>query len=114
MEIPVRVVARGAPLSPAAASMIAGEAQSLNLFFPRILSCEVHVDGPGRHHRQGEFQVRMVVGIAGRDIVISRQKRTTLHEAVTDAFRAAGRRLEDHARRIRGDVKRRASEAGLP
>ena len=90
MEIPVRVVARGAPLSAAAASMIADEAQSLKQFFPRILSCEVHVDGPGRHHRRGDFQVRMVVGIAGRDIVISRQRRTTLHEAVTDAFRAAG------------------------
>jgi hypothetical protein len=111
MEIPVRVVMRGMKLSSSTASMIAGEAQSMSLFFSRVLYCEVHIDGPGRHHRRGSYEVRMILGIPGRDIIISRQKRETLHEAVTDAFRAAGRRLEDHARRVRGDVKRRSTEA---
>ena len=39
---------------------------------------------------------------------MKRQPRDELLTAVQDAFDAAGRRLQDYARRQRGDVKRRA------
>ena len=47
---------------------------------------------------------------AGKDLVVDRAKRLDqAHEdvylAVRDAFKAAERQLEDHARRLRGDVK---------
>jgi hypothetical protein len=114
MDLPLRIVARGTPLSAAYVLMVQGEVEALRLFFPRILSCDVHVEGPGPHDRQGVFLVRMIVGVTGRDIIVNRQKSKTLREALVMAFRAAGRRLENHARRLRGRVKRRARKPELP
>jgi cold shock CspA family protein len=108
MPIPLRIAARGAALSAAEKSSIEALAFGLEGFFPRILSCEVHVDGPGGHHRHGTFHVRIRLAVPTRSIVISRQKGAGLQEVLVEAFRSAGRRLEDHARRVRGDVKRRS------
>jgi len=109
MPTALRIVARNTPLSPAEKSAIEALTNGLETFFPRIVSCDVHVDGPGAHHRQGMYRVRINIAVPSREIVISRQKSGSLQEALVEAFRAAGRRLEDHARRIRGDVKERAS-----
>lgn len=109
MGTPLRIVARKALLSRDHKAAIEALANGLEEFFPRIVSCDVHVDGPGAHHRQGTCSVRINIAVPSREIVISRQKGETLHEALAGAFRAAGRRLEDHAQRVRGDVKRRAS-----
>jgi hypothetical protein len=114
MDIPLRIVARKTPLSAACVVMVQGEVEALRLFFPRILSCDVHVEGPGHHHRQGVFQVRMIVGVAGRDIIVSRQKSDTLREALVMAFRAAGRRLKNQAKLIRRDVQSGTRNPELP
>jgi len=108
MTIPLRIVSRTTPLSTAQRSAVEGLTAGLRSFFPRIVSCAVHVDGPGAHHRQGTYNVRINLSVPSREIVISRQKCGNLQEALLEAFRAAGRRLEDHARRIRGHVKSRA------
>jgi hypothetical protein len=116
MGIPLRIVARRALLSPGQKAAIEALANGLEDFFPRVVSCDVHVNGPGAHHRHGSCNVRINLAVPSREIVISRQKGKNLHEALAGAFRAAGRRLEDHARRIRGDIKNRDSRrgAGVP
>jgi hypothetical protein len=101
MDIPLRIVARKTPLSAACVVMVQGEVEALRLFFPRI-------------HRQGVFQVRMIVGVAGRDIIVSRQKSDTLREALVMAFRAAGRRLKNQAKLIRRDVQSGTRNPELP
>jgi len=108
MLIPLRIASRSRELSAAEKSAIEDLAGGLEDFYSRIVSCEVHVDGPGRHHRQGTHRIRIVLGVPSRTIVISRRKSGTFQAALNEAFRAAGRRLEDHARRVRGDVKVRA------
>lgn len=108
MPIPLRIVARKTLLSAAEKSVLVALTNGLETYYPRIVSCDVHVDGPGDHHRQGFFCVRINLAVPSREIVISRRKSATLQEALANAFRAAGRRLEDHARRARGDIKRHA------
>lgn len=108
MAYPVKIELHQAALSPRAKARIEAMAGDLETFFPRILSCTVHVEGPGGHHRQGEFAVRINLAVPTRTIVVNRQRKAALDEALAASFDAAARRLEDHARRIRGDVKRHA------
>ena len=111
MLIPLLIASRNRELSDAEKSAIEELSDGLEGFYARIVSCEVHVDGPGSRHRHGTHRVRVVLRVPMRTIVISRRKSGSFREALAEAFRAAGRRLEDHARRIRGDVKRHS--AGL-
>jgi cold shock CspA family protein len=90
---------------------------ALEEFHGRITGCHVVVSQPHRHRRSGRlWSVRVDVIVPGADVVVSRDHpRDHAHEdvrvALRDAFLAARRRLEDHARRQRGDVKRHASPA---
>jgi hypothetical protein len=51
------------------------------------------------------YNVHVDIRVPGEEIVIKRQAHPELHTAIQEAFDAAGRRLQDYARRIRGDVK---------
>ena len=129
MIAPVQITYRNMQPSPAVSARINQEAARLDRYFPRIVSCRVVVETPHRHHRWGEsFHIRIELGVPGTDIVVRHEP--TLHRALSqadftkwakhfeahaphkdihvtirDAFKAARRRLEDHARRLRGDVK---------
>lgn len=82
---------------------------------PRLIGCHVVVAQPHRHHREGRlFSVRVDVIAPGAEIVVNRDHHLDhAHEdvyvALRDSFDAARRRLEDHVRRLRGDVKRHVS-----
>jgi cold shock CspA family protein len=86
---------------------------------------------PHRHHQKGKpYHIRIDLTVPGGEIVVKRapslgarlrhlgerqiRKRVetnithkNLRLAINDAFKAAGRRLQDYARRQRGDVKGR-------
>jgi hypothetical protein len=72
---------------------------------------------PHRHHRSGRlWSIRVDVVVPGADIVVNRDHpldhaHEDVHVALRDAFLAARRQLEDHARRRRGAVKRHAGQA---
>jgi ribosome-associated translation inhibitor RaiA len=66
----------------------------------RILRCRATVEGPGRHHRQGHFQLRLRIMLPGREIEISRQSGEHPEEAIREAFLAAGRRIREYLQRI--------------
>lgn len=72
--------------------------------FDRIEDCSVVIEIPHNHHRQGKtFQVHITLAVPGRTIVVSRDpgadhRHEDLYVAIADAFRAARRQLQDHAR----------------
>lgn len=84
---------------------------ALEKYFPRIITCRVALELPHRHHHQGNhWHLKLTVAVPGEDIVITREAGVgQRHEhpaaAIRDAFDAARRRLQDHARRIDGRVK---------
>ena len=103
---------RGMTPSPSVEEAITRWVARLEHSYGRILSCAVVIEQPHQHRRRGNvFHVRVDLRVAGRDIAVSREPaRGADHEdvyvALTDAFRAARRQLQDHARIRRGDVKR--------
>ena len=135
MEIPLKVTFRNMPPSKAVEDNIRERATKLDFFYDRIMRCEVIVEAPHRHHHKGKaYQVRIDLTVPGGELVINRSPRRlsaaraapleesplemaenhepskhAAHEdvyvAIRDAFNAAGRKLQDHARRKRGKVK---------
>ena len=111
MQIPLEIVFHGVARSVAAEVLIGRHAQKLERFYERITSCRVVVAAPHRRRRTGvRYAVRIDITVPKNEIIVNRHpEKTALHEslesAVRDAFSAAVRRLEDHVRRIRGDVK---------
>lgn len=126
MILPVQITFRNMPPSDAVAARVQKEAEKLDEFYRRITSCRVMIEAPHRHHKSGEqFHVRIELGVPRGEIVVRHEP--SLHSAVQrgdeeewekhlearpqykdidvvigDAFKAARRRLQDYARRQRG------------
>lgn len=106
MQIPLQVVVRNVPRSPALEARIRDKAAKLEAFDPRITSCRVVVEQSGRHRYQGrQYAVRIDLHTPGREVVVTREHDEDVYVALRDAFDAAGRELEDAVRERRGDVK---------
>jgi cold shock CspA family protein len=135
MTWPLQITFRNVAPSDVIEEWIREEAAKLDTFYNRIMGCRVTVELPHHHHRKGSlYHVRIDLTVPGGEIVVKREpslssqvrhlgeaktkKRLELkipHKilrlAINAAFKAAGRRLEDYARRQRGDVK---AHAALP
>jgi cold shock CspA family protein len=135
MEIPLKITFRDMAPSPAIEANIREKAAKLDSLYDRIMSCRVIVEAPHRHHHKGKtYEVRIDLTVPGGELVINHAPKrlaaaksiqgaepeenfTELHEpskhaahedvyvAIRDAFNAAGRKLQDHARRQSGQVK---------
>lgn len=94
--------------SPALEQFVRRWAAKLGRVYERIVRCDVMIERPHQSQRHGQHvHVRVAIGIPGPDIVVSHdQELDGAHEdayvAVRDAFRAARRQLEPHARRLHG------------
>jgi ribosome-associated translation inhibitor RaiA len=126
---PVQISFRNMSVSPALEEEIRSRAAWLESFYPGIVGCRVLLEVPHRHRRRGRpFHVRIELSLPGEDVIVNHeqtpgamfrpalQKSAELdgrhkdaHAAIHEAFDAARRRLEDAARRQRGDVKTRAA-----
>jgi cold shock CspA family protein/ribosome-associated translation inhibitor RaiA len=135
MEIPLKITFRDMAPSPAIEANIREKAAKLDSLYDRIMSCRVIVEAPHRHHHKGKtYEVRIDLTVPGGELVINHAPKrlaaaklkhseepekdfAELHEpskhaahedvyvAIRDAFNAAGRKLQDHARRQSGKVK---------
>jgi cold shock CspA family protein/ribosome-associated translation inhibitor RaiA len=129
MQSPLQITFRNMTPSATIEEWIRDEADKLDSFYKRVMGCRVAIEVPHRHHRKGSpYHIRIDLTVPGEEIVVKREPSLshrarqlgetgikkhlevkTLHKnlrlAINDAFRAAGRRLQDYARRQRGDVK---------
>jgi ribosome-associated translation inhibitor RaiA len=116
-------------VSPALEDEIRARAAWLESFHPDIVGCRVVLEVPHRHRRRGRsLHVRIELSVPGEDVIVNHEptldetSRPALHKsdeldgphkdahvAIHEAFDSARRRLEDVARRQRGDVKTRAA-----
>ena len=135
MQLPLQITYRGLTPSEALDALVHQEAAKLERFFPRITSTHVLIERAYRHPRTGSpFHVRIELGVPSGRLTINSEpstRATTLgpdetqvHKGsqigaehkdaaltVRDAFRRAKRRLQDHARVLRGDVKHHEAPA---
>ncbi len=111
MQTPVSIAFRHIESSPALETRIQEEVAKLEHLFGRITSCHVVIEAPGHRPQQGGlFQVSVDLHGPGKEIAVTGPRRKDhahedVHVALRDAFEAVAPRLEDHARRARGDVK---------
>jgi cold shock CspA family protein/ribosome-associated translation inhibitor RaiA len=111
MQVPPRITFQDIPTAPAVEARIRERIESLEHFFPDIVSCRVAVEAGARGHRHGKmYHVSITMTVPGHEIVVNRDPpEHHAHEdvlvAVRDAFDAARRQLEDYARRLRADTK---------
>jgi len=84
MQLPLKITLRHITHSEALEGLIREKASWLELFYDQIIGC---------------------LGVPGDDIVVNRQAAEDPYVAVHEAFDAARRQLQDHARRRRGVVK---------
>lgn len=113
MHVPLQITMRHMPQSEALEARIREKAAKLDAFHPNVTGCHVTIEEQRRHHQQGRwFNVRVAVRVPGHEIVVNRDHDEDPYVALRDAFDAVARRLEDTARKQRGDVK--AHEAALP
>lgn len=112
MQVPLRIAFRGLEPSAAIETSVREHAERLDRFFDRITGCQVMVESEHRHHHRGRiYHVRIDLTVPGKEIVVARDPAAhhaheDVYVAIRDAFDAARRRLEDHAREVRSDVKR--------
>ena len=111
MTIPLEITFSRMEPSEALESRIRTLASRLEKFSTHILRSHVVVEAPGHHsHQGGLFNVHIDITTPGEQIAIRRaHPRSHSHEdpyvALRDAFRAARRKLADHERKRRLDVK---------
>ena len=109
--IPLKITFRNISSSKTIEEHIRERASKLDQFFDRITSCRVVLEVPHRHHHKGKLShVRLDIKVPGGVIVINREPdqhsaREDVYVSIQEAFDAARRQLQDHARRKRGDVK---------
>ena len=135
MKTALQITFRNMPPSNAIEENIREKAAKLDSLFDGIMGCRVIVEAPHRHHHKGKaYQVRIDMTVPGGELVVNRAPKRldapkaahfeelekdlaeshepskhAAHEdiyvAIRDAFNAAGRKLQDFARRRRGKTK---------
>jgi cold shock CspA family protein/ribosome-associated translation inhibitor RaiA len=132
MKVPVQITFRNMKQSEVIEEWVRDEIAKLESFYSDVMGCRVAIEVPHRHHRKGStYHIRIDLTMPGGEIVVKRQpslshraaqagetairkhlETTIPHKnlrlAINDAFKAAGRQLQDYARRRRGDVKTHA------
>ena len=120
---PVQISFRNMDRSPALEEAVRSRVVWLESFYPGIIGCRLVLETPHRHRRRGRsLQVRIELLLPGEDVIVnhhpaqhptdrsSSRKGDELdgpHKnadvAIHEAFDVARRRLEDFARRQRGE-----------
>src|SRR5512132_3097487 len=102
MELPIQVTFHGMAHSAALEEAIKERAAKLEHFYPHLVSCRAVVEEAARHKQQGnEFVVRLDIKVSGSEFAINHDRSEDPFVAVREAFDAARRQLDEHARRVR-------------
>jgi cold shock CspA family protein len=129
MKSELQITYRNMKASTDVEKWIRAEAAKLDALYSRVMGCRVAVEVPHRHHRRGSpYHIRIDLTVPHGEIVVKREPSLNararhlgereskkqsevkiphkkLRQAINDAFKAAARRLQDYARRQRGDIK---------
>lgn len=111
MESELGITFRGMERSATLEQCVREKAAGLEKFFQPIISCHVVIERSNHRHHQGNiFEITILVGIPGNDVIVSHEPGTDhrhedVYVALHDAFDKARRRLQDQVRRLRGITK---------
>jgi cold shock CspA family protein/ribosome-associated translation inhibitor RaiA len=114
VQTPVEIDFQGMSADPDIHASVEQRVAELEQRCGRVTACRVVVKGPGGHHRtSGLYEVHVHLTLPeGREVNVARtpladERHADLTFAINDAFKHARRQLQDHVRRMQGQVKRR-------
>ena len=102
MILPLQITSRNLELTEPIKADIREHAEKLDKYYDRIMSCRVTVDALPK---RSLYNVCIDITVPGTELVVKLDPNTDLYVSIRDAFHDARRKLEDFARRQRGDVK---------
>ena len=115
MKLPLQIAFHNMTHDAEIESVIRANAEWLDNYSDRIMSCRVVVDRPHLHHNEGNlYQIRIDLKVPGEELVVKREPSQhtdykKLDIMLRDAFDEMRRQLEDHVRRQRGEGKHHES-----
>ena len=114
MQVPLDITAQNLALPKSVEVLIRSSVDKLDQLHDGLVGCRVVVEGPSNHHRNGgPYRVRIHMTVPGKELAVDRKEAPELKAAVRAAFEAARRQIVDHARVLKGEVKRRAEAAPI-
>jgi cold shock CspA family protein len=112
MQTPVQIDFQGMQGTPQLRAAIEQHVAQLEQRYGRVTACRVVLKAPGAHHRTGGlYEVHIRLSLPnGREVDVGRtppadERHADVSFAINDAFKHARRRLQDHVRRLQGQVK---------
>jgi ribosome-associated translation inhibitor RaiA len=102
MEVPLQITFHGVSPSDTLSELIRKEAEKLESFFDRIVSCHVRIEQEQRHSHSGKpFRVRIDLAVPGSELSVHEIGAMHADPALTirGAFRRARRRLQEYTRK---------------
>jgi len=112
MQTALKIDFHGADSTEALQRKIAEHVEGLEHLYGRITACHVSVEAPGHHQRKGGlFHISIHLTLPdGGEVSVGTTPRADKRQAevlfaINDAFRRAGRQLQDRVRRMQGKVK---------
>lgn len=118
MQIPAEIDFQGLDASPSIESSVSEHIAELERRYGRMTACRVVIKGPGDRHRTGglyEVNIHLVLP-EGREVSVTRtpsqdERHAQLIFAIDDAFKRARRQLQDHVRKLQGQIKQHEAVA---
>ncbi len=114
MRLPLQITFHKMPHEAGLEESIRANAEWLESYCDRIISCRVVMDRPHRRRKVGNlYQLRIDLKVPRRELAVKRESSERMEYKdpdimIRDAFDEIRRQLEDHARRRRGEVKAHA------
>lgn len=112
MQTPLEIDFQGMTGTSDIRDAITKHVAQLEQRYGRVTACRVVLKGPGgHHHTSGLYEVNVRLALPnGREVNVERtpkadERYSDLAFALNNAFKRARRRLQDHARRLQGQVK---------
>jgi ribosomal subunit interface protein len=110
MQQPIQITFKDLDHSEPLNELIHEKANKLQQFFDNITSCHVVIEQTQKNKHQGKLNnIRIHLGVPGKDIIVNHNENENLFIAVRDAFDSTRRQLEDYARKTKGEVKPQAA-----
>ncbi len=112
MQTPVQIEFHNVSETEKAHAAIEEHVAELEKRFGHVTACRVRLEGPGERHKTGGlYHVHIRLALPdGREVNVGRTPSTDERYAdrafaIDDAFKRARRQLQDHVRRLGGQVK---------
>ncbi|MBI5328444.1 MAG: ribosome-associated translation inhibitor RaiA [Deltaproteobacteria bacterium] len=107
MKLQLQITSLNFEITDIIKEQIREKVEKLDNFYSHIMRCRVVIEVPHRHKHKGMlYDIHIYMTVPGGEIVIKREPDEDIYVAIRDAFDAALRKLEDYARKQRGDTKR--------